>query len=75
MSFHYELNTRKHQIKGRYVFSDSQKEQSSMVHGRATLLEHLLVSILKINSLCKTLNSGGGSSLGSPPGGCQGGLP
>lgn len=36
---------------GRCVFSDSQEEQSSMVHGRATLLdlsEHLLGSILKI---------------------------
>lgn len=53
MSFHYKLNNRKHQIMSRCVFSDSQKEQSSMVHGRATLLdlsEHLLVPILKINS-------------------------
>lgn len=53
MSFLYKLNNRKHQIMGRCVFSDSQEEQSSMVHGRATLLdlsEHLLGSILKINS-------------------------
>lgn len=53
MSFLYKLSNRKHQIKGRCVFSDSQKEQSSMVHGRATLLdlsEQLLIPILKINS-------------------------